>query len=263
MEDIKTSWDIVELSRQQDRMTGHELIDLIFEDFIEFHGDRSIGDDKAIVGGIASLKGKPVTVIGVQKGKNLSDNIETNFGQPSPEGYRKALRLMKQAEKFNRPIICFVNTPGAYSGATAEERGQGSAIATNLLEMSGLSVPVISILTGEGGSGGALALSVANEVWIMENATYSILSPEGFATILWKDGSKAKEASELMKMTAKDLLENKIVDKIILEYNGEKKLTNEEIANNLQEELEKALDRYSLMSKEDIKLNREIRFRKY
>lgn len=213
----KTAWEQVQTARMADRPTALDYINEIFEDFTEFHGDRLFGDDKAIVGGIAYLNGKVVTVIGEQKGRNTKENIERNFGMPSPEGYRKALRLMKQAEKFNRPIINFVDTPGAFCGLEAEERGQGEAIARNLLEMSGLKVPVLSIIIGEGGSGGALALAVGNEVWVMENATYSILSPEGFASILWKDSKRADEAAEVMKITAKDLAELNIVDKVIPE----------------------------------------------
>ena len=208
----KSAWERVELSRSPARCTAGDYIDQIFEDFTELHGDRCFGDDGAVIGGIATLSGIPVTVIGQQKGKNTRENIRCNFGMASPEGYRKALRLMKQAEKFHRPIICFVDTPGAACGIGAEERGQGRAIAENLSEMSGLKVPVLSIVIGEGGSGGALALAVANEVWMMENATYSILSPEGFASILWKDGKRAKEAAGIMKITAKDLKELGVIE---------------------------------------------------
>ncbi|MFZ2646802.1 MAG: acetyl-CoA carboxylase carboxyl transferase subunit alpha, partial [Lactococcus chungangensis] len=199
---------IVQLARSQDRLTTLDYATQIFDDFIEFHGDRNFRDDGAILGGIASLAGRPVTIVGIQKGKGLQDNLDRNFGQPHPEGYRKALRLMKQAEKFGRPIITFINTAGAFPGSGAEERGQGEAIARNLLEMSDLKVPIIAIINGEGGSGGALALAVADRVWMLENAMYSILSPEGFATILWKDSSRASEAAELLKITSKDLLKN-------------------------------------------------------
>ena len=212
-----TAWEKVEAARDSKRLTSLDYIETIFDSFMELHGDRAFRDDGAVVGGLAVLDGQPVTVIGVQKGRNTKDNITRNFGMPSPEGYRKALRLMKQAEKFNRPVICFIDTPGAFCGIEAEERGQGEAIARNLLEMSDLKVPVLSIVIGEGGSGGALALGVANEVWMMENATYSILSPEGFASILWKDSKKAKEAAEVMKITAKDLLELGIVEQVIPE----------------------------------------------
>lgn len=212
------AYDKVKLSRNINRPTTRDFINAIFTDFIEFHGDRYFADDNAVVGGVGFFNDMPVTIIGIQKGNTLEENLETNFGQVSPDGYRKSLRLMKQAEKFNRPIICFVNTPGAFCGVEAEERGQGEAIANNLLEMSALKVPTISIITGEGGSGGALALAVTDRVWILENATYSILSPEGFASILWKDSKKANEAAEFMKLTAPDLLELEVVDKIIVEH---------------------------------------------
>ena len=203
------AWDKVVLSRMVERPTTMDLIERIFTDFIELKGDRNFRDDKAVVGGIGFLEEIPITVIGIQKGKNLKDNIERNFGAPYPEGYRKALRLMKNAEKFNRPIINFINTAGAFCGVGAEER------ARNLLEMSKLKTPIISIVIGEGGSGGALALAVADRVWMLENAVYSILSPEGFASILWKDGTRAKEAAESMKMTADSLFKLGIIDKII------------------------------------------------
>ena len=202
------------------RLSSVDYMGEIFDDFMEMHGDRYFADDSAIVGGIAYLDGQPVTIIGIHKGKDIKECNERNYGMPSPEGYRKALRLMKQAEKFNRPIITFVNTSGAYPGMEAEENGQGEAIARNLYEMSGLKVPVLCLMIGEGGSGGALALAVGNEVWMMENATYSILSPEGFASILWKDGKRAKEAAEIMKITATDLKALGIIEQIIPEYGG-------------------------------------------
>ncbi len=208
----------VKLARDIHRPTALDFINNIFSDFIELHGDRNYRDDKAIVGGIAKLNKTPVTVIGIQKGTNVNENIYRNFGQVHPEGYKKALRLMKQAEKFNRPIITFINTAGAFCGKSAEERGQGEAIARNLFEMAGLTVPTIAIIIGEGGSGGALALAVANKVWILENAIYSVLSPEGFASILLKDGTKASEVADLMKITSTDLLELNVVDKIIPEH---------------------------------------------
>lgn len=211
------SWEKVLLSRKSDRPTTLEFINEVFEDFIEFHGDRESGEDKAIIGGIASLKGVPVTVIGHQKGKSTEENVFRNFGMAHPEGYRKAIRIMKAAEKFGRPIITFVDTPGAACGIDAEKRGEASAIAKSIFEMSTLKVPILSIFIGEGGSGGALGLAVANEVWAMENATYSVLSPEGFASILWKDGKRAKEASEVMKMTADELLKLGVIEKIIPE----------------------------------------------
>lgn len=211
------AWERVQIARSAQRPTSLDYINEIFDDFMEFHGDRHYGDDGAIVGGIAYLDGCPVTVIGQQKGRTTKENITRNFGMPSPEGYRKALRLMKQAEKFSRPIIHFVDTPGAYPGLEAEEHGQGEAIAKNLLEMSSLKVPVLSIVIGEGGSGGALAMAVANEVWMMENATYSILSPEGFASILWKDSKRGKEAANLMKVTAMELKDLGIIEEVIPE----------------------------------------------
>lgn len=215
-----SDWDKVLTARHKDRPTGTFYIDNIFKHFIEFHGDRYFGDDAAIVGGIGFLEEKPVTVIAITKGSNTKENIERNFGMPKPEGYRKALRLMKQAEKFNRPVICFIDTPGAFCGVEAEERGQGEAIAKNLFEMSKLKTPIISVLMGEGGSGGALALAVADKVLMLENSIYSILSPEGFASILWKDGSKVKEAAQVMKITAQDLKGFGIIDKIIKEPYG-------------------------------------------
>ncbi|WDV45514.1 acetyl-CoA carboxylase carboxyltransferase subunit alpha [Clostridiaceae bacterium M8S5] len=215
-----TPWDKVKLSRLQDRPTSLDYINNVFSTFIELHGDRTYGDDPSIVGGLALLEDIVVTVIGQQKGKNTKDNIYRNFGMPHPEGYRKALRLMKQAQKFKRPIICFIDTPGAYCGIGAEERCQGEAIARNLIEMANIDVPIISIVIGEGGSGGALALSVSDEIWMLEHSIYSILSPEGFASILWKDSQRAEEASKIMKITAEDLKQFGIIDKIIKEPLG-------------------------------------------
>ena len=215
---MKTAWEKVQIARQTQRPKALDYIESIFDNFIEFHGDRNFGDDKAIVGGIALLDDMPVTVIGEQKGKSAKENMERNFGMPEPEGYRKALRLMKQAEKFKRPIITFIDTPGAYPGIGAEERGQGEAIAKNIMEMSKLEVPIICIVIGEGSSGGALAIGIGDKIVMLENAVYSILSPEGFASILYKDASKAKEAAKNMKITAEDLQELKIIDKIIERY---------------------------------------------
>ncbi len=245
---------IVQLARSQDRLTTLDYATQIFDDFIEFHGDRNFRDDGAILGGIASLAGRPVTIVGIQKGKGLQDNLDRNFGQPHPEGYRKALRLMKQAEKFGRPIITFINTAGAFPGSGAEERGQGEAIARNLLEMSDLRVPIIAIINGEGGSGGALALSVADRVWMLENAMYSILSPVGFATILWKDSSRAPEAAELLKITSKDLLKNGVIDKIISEENT---------IDILKAALITELDTLSKLTTDELVEARYQRFRKY
>ncbi|WP_413522921.1 acetyl-CoA carboxylase carboxyl transferase subunit alpha [Lactococcus raffinolactis] len=245
---------IVQLARSQDRLTTLDYATKIFDDFIEFHGDRNFRDDGAILGGIASLTGRPVTIVGIQKGKSLQDNLDRNFGQPHPEGYRKALRLMKQAEKFGRPIITFINTAGAFPGSGAEERGQGEAIARNLLEMSDLKVPIIAIINGEGGSGGALALAVADSVWMLENAMYSILSPEGFATILWKDSSRAPEAAELLKITSKDLLKNGVIDKIISEENT---------IDILKAALITELDTLSKLTTDELVEARYQRFRNY
>lgn len=222
-EDIYTNlkaWDRVQIARHPNRPTTLDYIEHLFTDFFECHGDRYFGDDEAIVGGIAKFRGLPVTVIGQQRGKDTKENIRRNFGMPHPEGYRKALRLMKQADKFNRPIICFIDTKGAYPGKAAEERGQSEAIAKNLFEMAGLSVPVISIVIGEGGSGGALALGVANRLLMLENSTYSVISPEGAAAILWKDSGLAKKAAETMKITAPDLKELDIIDHVIKEVRG-------------------------------------------
>lgn len=229
MEEL-TAWERVKRARSGERPTSIDYISGIFDRFMELHGDRVCRDDGAIVGGIARIEGIMVTVIGEQKGRTLKQNQKRNFGMPYPDGYRKALRLMKQAEKFGRPIICFVDTPGAFCGIEAEERGQGEAIARNLYEMSALKVPVLSIFIGEGGSGGALALAVANEVWMLENATYSILSPEGFASILWKDGKRADEAAGVMKITAEDLKELHIVERVF----GES-LPQEEAPDNKEE----------------------------
>ncbi len=213
----KSAWDRVLASRKKERPVGTEYIEELFSDFTELHGDRYFGDDPAIVGGIARFHGMPVTVIAQEKGRNTRENVLHNFAMPSPEGYRKALRLMKQAEKFHRPVICFVDTPGAFCGMEAEERGQGEAIARNLFEMSGLKTPVLSIVIGEGGSGGALAMAVADEVWMLENSIYSILSPEGFASILWKDSHKAKEAAAVMRLTAADLQKHGMVERVFEE----------------------------------------------
>ncbi|KOP72673.1 acetyl-CoA carboxylase subunit alpha [Lysinibacillus sp. FJAT-14745] len=213
-------WDRVQVARHPERPTTLQYIEAMCENFIELHGDRTFADDAAILAGIALFEGQPVTIIGHQRGKSTKENIRRNFGMPHPEGYRKALRLMKQAEKFKRPIICFIDTKGAYPGKAAEERGQSEAIARNLVEMAGLTVPIISIVIGEGGSGGALALGVANRVFMLENSTYSVISPEGAASILWRDGSLAKQAAEAMRITAPDLKELGVIDGIIPEITG-------------------------------------------
>ena len=237
-----TPWERVQLSRDKARPVGAEYIEELFTDFMEFHGDRYYQDDKAIIGGIARFHGMPVTVIAQAKGRTTKENIERNFGMPSPDGYRKALRLMKQAEKFNRPVICFVDTPGAFCGLEAEERGQGEAIARNLFEMSNLQVPILSVVIGEGGSGGALAMATSDEVWLLENSIYSILSPEGFASILWKDSSRAKEAAGVMKLTADHLLKAGIVERVIPEPED----FNLEMPQNVAGALQKALNDIAL-----------------
>lgn len=258
-----TAWERVEIARHKDRPTGKFYIEAIFKDFIEFHGDRRFADDKSIIGGIASIEDINVTVIAITKGSNTHENIERNFGMPNPEGYRKALRLMKQAEKFKRPVICFIDTPGAFCGVGAEERGQGEAIARNLYELSRLKTPVISILAGEGGSGGALALAVADKVLMMENSIYSILSPEGFSSILWKDSNRVKEAAEVMKITANDLYNFGIVDKIIKEPRGGAHKSPNKTALLIKKAIIEALDE---IQTKDIKLlvdERYNKFRKY
>ena len=250
---------ILKEARDQGRLTALDFAHGIFDDFIELHGDRNFRDDGAVIGGIGRLNGQAVTVVGIQKGKNLQDNLNRNFGQPHPEGYRKALRLMKQAEKFGRPVVTFINTAGAYPGVGAEERGQGEAIARNLMEMSDLKVPIIAIIIGEGGSGGALALAVADKVWMLENTIYSILSPEGFATILWKDGSRSEEAAELMKITSGELLNMGIVDKVI----PERGYFTSEIIEAIKTEIVDELAELSQLSTEDLLEARYQRFRKY
>lgn len=211
------AYEKVSIARHKDRAGATEFIQRIFTHFVELHGDRRFGDDKAVTGGIALLDDIPVTVVGIDRGKELGERVKKNFGCAHPEGYRKAIRLFKQAEKFGRPVICFLDTPGAYPGIGAEERGQGQAIAESISEMISLKVPTVSIITGEGGSGGALALAAADEVWMLENAIYSVISPEGCASILWKDAAKAKEAAECLKLTAQDLHSFGVVDRIFAE----------------------------------------------
>ena len=250
---------IVRKAREQTRLTALDFATGIFDDFIELHGDRSFRDDGAIIGGIGWLGDQAVTVVGIQKGKSLQDNLNRNFGQPHPEGYRKALRLMKQAEKFGRPIVTFINTAGAYPGVGAEERGQGEAIARNLFEMSDLKVPIIAIIIGEGGSGGALALAVADRVWMLENSIYAVLSPEGFASILWKDGTRAMEAAELMKITSYELLDMQVVDKVI----SERGLSAKELLDRVKNELQTEIEQLKQLSLEELLEERYQRFRKY
>ncbi len=260
--DQAKAWDRVLASRKKDRPVGRDYIGSLFTDFTEFHGDRYYGDDQAVIGGIAYFRGMPVTVIAQEKGRDTKENIQRNFGMPSPDGYRKALRLMRQAEKFHRPVICFVDTPGAFCGVEAEERGQGEAIARNLYEMSALKTPILSIVIGEGGSGGALAMAVADEVWMMENSIYSILSPEGFASILWRDSGKAREAAEVMKLTAGDLYALGVVERVLAEP---EELTAQEICSvtdPLADQIGEFLERYGDMDAEALVQHRYDRFRK-
>lgn len=254
-------WDRVQVARHPQRPTTKEYIEELFEDFFELHGDRSFGDDAAIVAGIGSFESKPVTIIGHQRGKDTKENVKRNFGMPHPEGYRKALRLMKQAEKFGRPIICFIDTKGAYPGKAAEERGQSEAIARNLVEMAGLKVPVISIVIGEGGSGGALALGVANHVHMLEHSTYSVISPEGAASILWKDSSLSKQAAEAMKITAQHLKQMEIIDEIIPEVLGGAHRDAKAQAQNMRNVLRDSLEVLCKMDENEIIENRYKKFR--
>lgn len=255
------AWERVQLSRKKGRPVGSDYLRHLFPDFIELHGDRLFGDDRAVTGGIASLGGRIVTVIAQEKGKDTKENIECSFGMPRPEGYRKALRLMKQAEKFGRPVICFVDTPGAFCAAEAEERGQGEAIARNICEMSALKVPVLSIVIGEGGSGGALALAVADEVWMLENAVYSILSPEGFASILWKDSARAGEAARVMKLTAQDLLEKGVIERVFSEPENFCEETMEKLTEELRSEIVKFMEKNCGKRPQELTQRRYQRFR--
>ena len=261
--DNYSAWDKVQIARMIDRPRSCFYIEAIVKDFVELHGDRSFRDDQAIIGGIGTIGGHVVTIIAQNKGKTAKENIERNFGMPHPEGYRKALRLMKQAEKFHRPVVCLIDTPGAYCGLGAEERGQGEAIARNLMEMARLKTPIVAGVIGEGGSGGALALGVADKIFMQENTTYSILSPEGFASILWKDSTRAKEAAEIMKITATDLLENNIIDDIVTEPLGGAHKAPSEAAKMLEMYLINSLDELTKLSEEELVNKRYERFRKY
>ena len=254
-------WDRVQLARHQSRPTTLDYISYLFTDFIECHGDRTFRDDEAIVGGICKYRGLPLTIIGHQRGKDTKENIRRNFGMPHPEGYRKALRLMKQAEKFRRPILCFIDTKGAYPGKAAEERGQSEAIARNLFEMAGLKVPVICIVIGEGGSGGALALGVGNRIYMLENSTYSVISPEGAASILWRDATLAKQAAETMRITAPDLKELGIVDEIIPEVRGGAHKDVETQAQAIDALLQKSLKELLMLSEEELVADRYDKFK--
>lgn len=259
----RDAWEKVQISRKKDRPVGSDYIQMLCTEFLEFHGDRCFGDDPAILGGIGRIGGIPVTVIAQEKGRTTKENVRRNFGMPSPEGYRKALRLMKQAEKFGRPILCLVDTPGAFCGLEAEERGQGEAIARNICEMSGVKVPILSVIIGEGGSGGALALAVSDEVWMMENAIYSILSPEGFASILWKDSRKAQVAAKVMKLTAEDLKELEIVDKIFKEPDHYTVNSMKSVINLLSKAITTFFSQYIEMDVQELLQHRYDRFRKF
>lgn len=258
----REAWDTVRQSRSAGRLTATDYIRILFDNFMEMHGDRYFGDDGAVVGGVASFYGMPVTVIGQERGHSPKDSMKRKFGMPSPEGYRKALRLMKQAEKFNRPIICFVDTPGAYPGMEAEERGQGEAIARNLFEMSDMKVPILTVITGQGGSGGALALAVSNEVWMLENSTYSILSPEGFASILWKDAKRADEAAKVMKITAEDLYDLGMIERIISEDQPATAENIEVIGQIIDKHMREFFKSCAQRTPEEIVTQRYDRFRK-
>ena len=260
---VLSAWETVKLSRAKDRAHAKDYIDALFPDFMELHGDRCYGDDEAVIGGIASFHGIPVTVIGIQKGRDFLENKRRNFAMPNPEGYRKALRLMKQAEHFKRPVICFVDTPGAYCGVGAEERGQGQAIAENLQKMAALKTPILSIIIGEGSSGGALGVATANEVWMMENAVYSILSPEGFAAILYRDAKQAELAAANMRLTSRDLLELGVIEKIIPEPEPVTYENIHTVARELEPELLEFIGKYSAMSRDELANQRYERFRKF
>ncbi|GGB03217.1 acetyl-CoA carboxylase carboxyltransferase subunit alpha [Macrococcus hajekii] len=254
-------WDRVQIARLGQRPTTLDYIYAIFDDFIELHGDRTYGDDAAMVGGLAMFNGKPVTVIGHQRGKDTKDNIHRNFGMAHPEGYRKALRLMKQADKFRRPVICFIDTKGAYPGKAAEERGQSESIARNLVEMAGLSVPVISIVIGEGGSGGALGIGICNHLLMLENSTYSVISPEGAAALLWKDSTQAKRAAESMKITAPDLLELGVADEVIKEVMGGAHQDVQKQSEWIAEAVNRSLEQLSALSPVEIVNQRYEKYR--
>ena len=254
-----TAWEKVEIARNPKRKTAIEYVEKIFDEFIELHGDRSFKDDKAIICGLAKIGEQNFTIIAEQKGRNTKENIERNFGMPNPESYRKAIRFMKQAEKFNRPVITFVDTKGAYPGIGAEERGQGEAIAKSMFEMAKLKVPVICFIIGEGSSGGALAVAIGNKVYMLENAVYSILSPEGYSSILWKDSSRAKEAAEKMKLTAEDLYELNVIDKIIKEPEKE---NFDKICKDMKKEIISEITRIKNKTPNEIVDERYQKFRK-
>lgn len=264
-----SAWERVTIARNPLRATSLDYIENVFDDFIELHGDRCLTDDKSIVCGLASINGKSFTVIAEQKGRNTKENIERNFGMPNPESYRKALRFMKQAEKFKRPIITFVDTKGAYPGIGAEERGQGEAIARNIMEMFNLKVPILVFIIGEGSSGGALAVAIGDKVYMLENSVYSILSPEGYASILWKDSSRVQEAAEKMKLTAEDLYNMNIIDKIIKEPKLTKnaddidiKFDIQKISNDIKKEILKQIEKLEKEDTDELLQQRYEKFRK-
>ncbi|MBQ7776160.1 MAG: acetyl-CoA carboxylase carboxyl transferase subunit alpha [Lachnospiraceae bacterium] len=263
VKETKTPWEKVKICRSWGRLSTMDYVERIFDDFYELHGDRYYSDDRALIGGVAYLDGQPVTVLAELRGNTMEECMERNYGMPMPDGYRKAVRLMKQAEKFKRPIISFISTPGAFCGIDAEERGQGEAIARSIMEMSGLKVPVLCILTGECGSGGALATAVGNQVWMTENATYAILSPEGYSSIVWKTEGKAEDAAKAMKITAHDLYKMNIIDKIIPEFGEAKQETASQISAYMKANIKEFLKKYSKMNGNEIVEERYQRFRKF
>ena len=262
MDEKKTAWERLQLVHTKGRPTIKDYIPLVFTDFYEMHGDRHFGDDNAVIGGIARLDGRPVTVIGQVKGRDLNENKACNFAMPLPEGYRKALRLAKQAEKFHRPVICFIDTPGAYAGMAAEERGQGEAIARNIAEFMTLRTPIISIVLGEGGSGGALALGVCDELAMLENAQYSVVSPRGFASILWKDASREEEACNIMRITAEDMVDLGVAETIIKEPLGGAHCNYDKIGNDLKETIISAIDELEKIEPKQLREDRYNKFRR-
>ena len=262
MKNEKSAWEIVEIARNLNRKTALDYINEIFDEFIELHGDRNYKDDKAICCGLARINNQNFTVIAEQKGRNTKENIERNFGMPNPESYRKAIRFIKQAEKFHRPIITFIDTKGAYPGIGAEERGQGEAIAKSIFEMAKVKVPTMAIIIGEGSSGGALAIGVANKVLMLENAIYSILSPEGYSSILWKDGNRYKEAAEKMKLTAKDLFKMNVIDKVIRETNNDgSNMAFKDVAQNIKQEIIEYMEIVRKLDKTELVNERYEKFR--
>ena len=258
-----SAWEKVKMCRNAYRASAMDYIGRVFSSFYELHGDRCFQDDGALIGGLAMFEGMPVTVLADLRGSDVADRIKRNFGMPMPDGYRKAVRLMKQAEKFGRPVVTFINTSGAFCGIDAEERGQGEAIAKSIMEMSGLKVPVLCILIGEGGSGGALATAVGNEVWMLENSTYAILSPEGYSSILWKTEQRAEEAAAIMKLTAQELYKLQVVDRIIPEFGGANRETADKISEVMQACMVAFFKKYCMMDGTEAAKARYDRFRKF